>query len=47
MRKAGRFIVETHVHITTLYQPEWEVENWRGLANSAEDSACAAFDNSL
>ena len=46
MRKAGRFIVETHAHITTLYQPEWEVENWRGLANTKEDGACSVFDNS-
>jgi predicted TIM-barrel fold metal-dependent hydrolase len=46
MSKAGRFLVETHAHITTLYQPEWEVENWRGLANSKEDGACSYFDNS-
>ena len=46
MRKAGRFIVETHTHITTLYQPEWEVENWRGLANAPEDGAVKSFDNS-
>ncbi len=46
MRKAGRFVVETHTHITTLYQPEWEVKNWRGLANAPEDGAVTKFDNS-
>ena len=38
MRAAGRFVVDTHGHITTLYQPAtgvWRVE-WDGLSGEVE-----------
>ena len=47
MRYEGRFVVDTHIHITTLYKPKgmtegWEFpEGWTGLGRFVE-----TFDNS-
>jgi len=47
MHYQGRFVVETHAHITTLYQPKGTPEGrWRGLANAPEDGEVEYFDNS-
>ncbi len=47
MRSAGRFVVETHGHITTLYEPKGRVpkENWNGLPSAPEDGEIEPFDN--
>jgi predicted TIM-barrel fold metal-dependent hydrolase len=48
MRAAGRFVVDTHGHITTLYQPATAVEGeWDGLSGEVEpydNSALTLYD---
>ncbi len=47
MRAAGRFVVETHAHITTLYQPGQEVHGeWDGLPSAPGDGVVEPYDNS-
>ena len=47
MHYAARFVVETHAHITTLYQPGGTPKGrWRELANAPEDGEVEYFDNS-
>ena len=48
MRAAGRFVVDTHGHITTLYRPATAVEGeWDGLSGEVEpydNSALTLYD---
>ena len=47
MRAAGRFVVETHAHLTTLYQPKGEYQGvWNGLPSGPGDGEVEVFDNS-
>lgn len=47
MRAAGRFVVETHGHITTLYKPKGKAgDDWEGLPHGPGDGEVEVYDNS-
>ena len=48
MMKLGRFVVESHGHISTLYKSVDGVEDktWTGLTHQAGDGELASYDNS-
>jgi predicted TIM-barrel fold metal-dependent hydrolase len=48
MRAAGRFVVEVHAHITTLYKPKGDnaTDDWDGLPMTPEQGEVAHYDNS-
>jgi len=52
MRAAGRFVVDTHGHITTLYRPKGKKAeehvhkgSWTGLPSAPEDGEVEPFEN--
>ena len=47
MHYEGRFVVETHAHISTLYRPKGKPEGfWSGLPSAPEDGEVEVYDNS-
>jgi predicted TIM-barrel fold metal-dependent hydrolase len=47
MRYAARFVVETHAHITTVYNPKGKPKGvWTGLPKAPEDGEAEPYDNS-
>jgi predicted TIM-barrel fold metal-dependent hydrolase len=47
MRAAGRFVVETHAHITTLYKPKGDAgDDWSGLPMTPGAGEVEHYDNS-
>tara|TARA_Y100000310_G_scaffold344726_1_gene459077 strand:- start:4771 stop:5820 length:1050 start_codon:yes stop_codon:yes gene_type:complete len=45
MRHAARYVVETHAHISTLYEPvEAKSKNWQGVAVPVDNSAMCLYD---
>lgn len=47
MRAAGRFVVETHAHITTLYKPKGDAgDDWNGLPMTPDAGEVIHYDNS-
>ena len=46
MRAAGRFVVETHGHLTTLYKKKGDADGkWSGLPSAPEDGEVEVFEN--
>ncbi|NIV29535.1 MAG: amidohydrolase family protein [Anaerolineae bacterium] len=46
MRAAGRFVVETHGHLTTLYKKKGDEDGkWSGLPSAPEDGEVEVFEN--
>jgi len=53
LRAAGRFVVDTHGHITTLYRPKGKTAEdlarkglWTGLPSAADDGEVEVYENS-